>query len=235
MKAYVVFLLYFFLCSSGVAKEKVTLAVPEKDDLSLVAIKVLKVAYKKIGVKLIFKQYPGGRVSTQSNYGLTDGEIVRVKGYNHKYKNLRIIPVPIVSAEIVAVTKSSFPKITTFSDLSDYTIGIRRGLKALEDSTVGLRVEKVNNYKNILDKVVLRRNDVGLLLKISAEKLIKKYNIIGLKIHRPPLTIFPLFHYLHKKRHKLIPRLTTTLREMTSSGELQSILKANAYKLLPPS
>ncbi len=56
---------------------------------------ILEEAYKRIGVPIAFKNFPGDRALILTNDGITDGELFRIDKLNETYPNLIQVPADI--------------------------------------------------------------------------------------------------------------------------------------------
>ena len=61
---------------------------------------------------------------------------------------------------------------------------------------------------------------------------IQMNKIKGLKELKPHVQYFDVFHYLHKKKAYLVPKVTKILKEMKASGEIDRISKQSLIDLL---
>ncbi len=59
--------------------------------------------------------------------------------------------------------------------------------------------------------------------RLSGLEHMNRLNLKGVKILEPPLTINPLYHYLHKKHKVLAEKLTPVFQEMKDKGHFQRI------------
>ena len=66
---------------------------------------ILEEAYKRIGVPIAFKNFPGERALILTNGGITDGELFRIDKLNEKYPNLIQVPVSYIPDEVVVFSK----------------------------------------------------------------------------------------------------------------------------------
>ena len=77
------------------AKDKMVFSKPLATNPSIIIPeRILKHAYKKLGIIIQFDKSPGKRGLILSNEGQRDGEIFRIRGINKKYRNLIMVSVP---------------------------------------------------------------------------------------------------------------------------------------------
>lgn len=223
MNKKIVLIIFIFLYSFTYSKEKIRLAQLDTP-LSSISIEILKIAYERINVEIEFVALPASRALHEANRGvLYDSEVHRIKGISKKYKNLIMIPVPINHFELRAYSKKFDFYINSKKDLEAYLIGIRLGIVIAENYTRGLNVETVINNLANFGKLDRGRLDFVIATDINADTIIKNENFKQIKKLEPALSKTELYHYLHKSKAHLIPRLTEVLRKMQQSGEISEI------------
>jgi polar amino acid transport system substrate-binding protein len=203
-----------------------------EDIPSEISAKVLKQAYKRINVRINFVELPAERSLIKSNNGTLDGELHRIKGVNKRYTNLIMIPIPINFAEAVVFTKThSFP-VKGWESLKPYSIAIRLGIKFAEYGTEGMKVAKFPTDEKLFMLLSNDRYDVCVSTRIIGIYQIQKQNLSGIKALEPPLETYQLYHYLHKKQKKIIPKISAALSEMEREGIILYERKQFIKKLL---
>ena len=89
--------------SAGADDKQLTFVFPqEKNAFHNAAAEIIRQAYATLGITVVYKTYPAERALMMSNRGLSDGELVRVKGIEANYPNLIRIPVSHVTADQMA-------------------------------------------------------------------------------------------------------------------------------------
>ncbi|MFP6869955.1 MAG: hypothetical protein VCE91_11520 [Nitrospinota bacterium] len=127
--------------ASGAETKSLTLVYPQEKNVfhEAAAAAIIREAYEKLGIQLIYKTYPAERALRTSNQGRADVELVRIKGIDKKYTNLIRIPVSHVQAEQMAFGKSGGIKINGWESLKPYKIVFHRGYKVAEQNTIGMK------------------------------------------------------------------------------------------------
>lgn len=214
-----IFLLLSLLMMTGsvYAQEKLFFGTMDSP-LAQIGKKILHEAYQRMGIQIDARILPAERALYMLNGGKFDGEVLRIKGLEEHYPNLRIVPVPVIALEGVVFTKDVTFEITGWESLKPYKIGILRGSKFAEKGTQGMKVEPVTTYKQVLLKLYLGRNDVAVMDRTNGLTEIRKLNMQGIRILEPPLVTTDLYHYLHKKHENLIPKITQIIQEMVKEG-----------------
>ncbi len=222
---------FFCFVFNAFANEKITIS-NVGSETSLIAFSILSSAYKKLDIQLEYVEYPGKRAAIMANSGKTDGDTMRIKGFDKDFPNLVMVPVPVIAIEWMAIATDPTIEINGWKSLAPYTIGIRLGIKKTEIATKGMKVDKVNQYESIVKKVSFGRNDIGVLPKITALIHLKKSGLANVKILEPPVDTTPLYHYLYKDNRHLVDGIAQALKEMKSSGETEKIMQKEIQKLL---
>lgn len=198
----------------------------EQDPATSVAERVLTEAYRRLGLRLQVHKLPGERSLRSANSGDMDGELYRKLGMEREYPNLLIVPVPLLTYEIVIFTLgTSFP-VHGWESLRPYTVGFVKSIKIAEQNTQGMRVEVASTLRQAFLKMSMGRSDVVVANRASGVAVLQELNLHDVKVLTPPLATFPVFHYLHKKHAALVPRLTSVLQQMQRDKTLESLQKA---------
>ena len=187
--------------------------------------KIISSIYKRLGYHVIVNQYPAKRALKMSNSGAVDGELFRIKGMQRFYPNLRMVPTPIHTFTVQALSIDLDIKINDWYDLQPYKIGIINGIKYAEVGTKGMQVHAVNTYKELFRLLERKRVDVIICTKFACDyelKKIKDNNIKNLGV----IQKISFYHYLHRKHEKLIPLVNAQIIQMHEEDEIERILQA---------
>ena len=199
------------------------------DPATTVAEQILQEAYRRLGYRLVLHQLPGERTLMYANEGKMDGELYRKLGMEREYPNLRIVPVPLQTYEIVIFSHGTSFNVNGWESLRPYTLGFVRGIKIVQENTRGMRIEPVPTMQLAMEKMMMGRTDLVLGNRASGLALIRSLNLEGVTLLEPPLASFPVYHYLNKKHEALVPELTRVLRQMHADKTVERIQKS-----LPP-
>jgi polar amino acid transport system substrate-binding protein len=218
MKKAILLFTSLVICLSGGLTQAESLTIvypPEKNTFHDAAAAIIRGAYKKIGIEVVFKTYPAERALQISNSGDADGELVRIDNISTAYTNLIKIPVSHV-AKI---------EINGWESLRPYKIVFHKGYKAAELGTKGMNVLLVGHDKQAFLMVDKGRRDVVVANRFTGLSVIKEMNLNEIVMLTPPVQVDPLYHYLHKKHKALVPQITAILRNMKHEGKFQEIYK----------
>jgi polar amino acid transport system substrate-binding protein len=184
----------------------------------------LKNAYKNIGYTVEFQFLPAKRSIEMSNLGKYDGEILRIAGMERTYPNLIPVPVEIHTFKTAAVAEAG-SRISQWNDLKKYTIGIRRGIKIMDENTSDMNRFIADDINQLERWLLNGRVDVILMSHENAERFIAKNrnsNYSEYIIHSQPG-----YHYLHSKNKNIVPIITKELQRMIDNGEWDKLVNAD--------
>lgn len=198
----------------------------EKDVSKSVAVKnVLVEAYHNIGYELLIKQYPMERSLVKANTGKVTGELARMEGIDKKYSNLVRVPVPIYYIYISIFTKHIDFEPEGWKNLDKYSIGILRGIKAVEENTRELNIISVSNSISLFRMLDKERVDLVIFIMADGQDIIQNNpEFKNIKILQPYLIKIPLYHYIHKSNGELIEQVKEELMLMEERGRIDEIL-----------
>ena len=201
--------------------------------MTTIGLAVLQEAYAKLGIKLETRNMPAERALLSSDAGFNDGEILRIEGIQKTYPNLVMVPADIFVTEGVAFSRTIKGRLNNgVADLKSYHVGIVRGIKFAERLTEGLtvtRAESNTSLFRLLDKGAI---DVAIVARLSAMIELKKLGLTDIHVLEPPLSSYKMYHYLHKSKADIVPKLTAVLQEMKASGRMDVLVKGAITELL---
>ena len=204
--------------------KSVVLSVIENDETHAVAREVVREAYRRLGIEVVFYELPARRALSWANEGKTDGDVARIRGTEESYPNLIPVEVPVTVFKGVAFTKDVDEKIAEWADLRKYIVGIVRGIRYAEIGTQGMQVFEANNMTHLFTLLDSGRIQIAVAVReaglIEARKNFKNK---GIHIIGDPLYSAPLFHFVHKRNQALVSRLESVLEEMSRIGEVEAI------------
>lgn len=197
----------------------------EKDPATTIALRVMEEAYRRLGMSMVVNYLPGERSLYSANNGEMDGELYRRLGMERDYPNLIILPVPLLTYEIVIFTQGTTFLVNGWESLRPFTIGFVKGIKIIEKNTVGMKLEQTATMRQAFLKMSLGRSDIVVANRNSGLAVLKEMKLPDIKVLEPPLASFPVFHYLHKKHEALVPKLTQILQQMQKDKTIERIQK----------
>ncbi|MBB3118635.1 substrate-binding periplasmic protein [Pseudoduganella violacea] len=213
------------LSASGASKTMRVSTLLEIDPATDIAEQVLREAYRRLGMNLDVVRLPAERALVSANDGMMDGELYRKIGIERDYPNLLIVPVPLLTYEIVIFTLGTSFVVNGWESLRPFTIGFIRGIKIVEQNTQGMHIEPVATMMQALQKMTMGRTDVVVGNRVSGLAMARTLKMADIRVLQPPLATFPVFHYLHKKHEALIPKLSAALQQMQKDKVIERIQK----------
>ena len=214
---------------SAFAQDKQVLQIStllEHEPASTTVQRILDEAYRRLDLTLKVNYLPGERSLRSANNGEMDGELYRKLGMDREYPNLIIIPVPLLTYEVVIFTRGTHFMVNGWESLRPFTIGYVKGIKIVEQNTTGMKTEVAATMRQAFLKMELGRSDVVVANHASGLAILKDLKMTGVSVLSPPLASFPVFHYLHKKHEALVPKLHAVLLQMQKDKTIENIQKA---------
>jgi polar amino acid transport system substrate-binding protein len=208
------------------AQTIVVSTLEDKDPVTAMAEKVMAEAYRRLGMSMEVREFPGERALQTANEGKVDGELYRKGDISDTYTHLIKIPVLVSSADFMVFTMDKNIRAHDWISLLPYRVGYKRGVKSVEVNLVkGTKAEPVSSTDQAFKKLETGRNDVVISPRITGLVLLSQLGIQGVTLLEPPLLSIQLFHYLHEKNRALVPQLTSTLQQMEKEGVIRNIHK----------
>jgi polar amino acid transport system substrate-binding protein len=192
----------------------------------LVSERVLREAYKRLQIDIKIRRLPAARALHESNIGVYDGELYRIRGVNKEYPNLIPISVPINVMEGVAFTEDIHFNVNGWESLRPFKLGIQRGAKFVERAAFATKrnnVQVVNTNAQLFKMLKGGRIEVVVASRLSGLNTMQVNGITGIKILDRPIESYRLYHYVHKKNKHLVVDLTSVLMDMEKEGLIKKI------------
>ncbi len=193
------------------------------DPASQIAEQVMAEAYRRVGRKLVLHKLPGERTLLMANEGRMDGELYRKVGIERDYPNLIILPVPLLTYEIVIFTRGTEFMVSGWESLRPFTIGYVRGIKIVAENTGGMKTEAVPTMEQAMQKLTMGRTDVVVGNRLSGLAALAALGVDDVRTLAPALASFPVFHYVHKKHAALVPDMIAALQAMKADKTIERL------------
>ncbi len=208
----------------GTAAQEMHLAANEKAVEQSVATQLLTEIYKKAGLALIVEPLPGARANVLALSGEKDGEVARIQPYVDRNPSLVKVEPGYYHLTTAVFAKSGRNiKIANKADLSSYRVGIVRGIAHAESATAGLTsIEVTSNYEQMFRMLAAGRIDLAIDTGINGRLTLQTFGLSGIE-PVGELARLELFHILNAKNKELAPRISTAIRALRSSGELDRL------------
>lgn len=190
--------------------------------------------YKKLNIDVTIEALPGKRASKLSSSGVKDGEIMRIFSYGSENPMQIRVPTPYYQLKTMAfIKKGNAIVINSIEDLKKYRLVKVRGVKHTDNITKGLaNVYDVNDTETMMAFINKGRADIALTSCVDGKLVLKRKGITGVIPIDKPLAVLPLFNYIHKDHKNIIAKVDAVIKEMTSSGEMDAIIRSAQKKII---
>jgi ABC-type amino acid transport substrate-binding protein len=185
--------------------------------------------FKRLGMKIEFRDYPAKRASMETDAGNVDGEPGRISSYAAEHPNLiRVEESPFSLNFSAFAVKDSIPQMNGWDSLkgTNYKVEYQRGIKICE-----INLPKVVSKENLSD---VTEADQGLKKLISGRTDLFVYDEIGVLtlLQKPEFKASNvrfvgvmesgiLYPCLHKKHAALAPKMAEIIKAMKVEGLIE--------------
>ena len=225
-------LIVLYLVLPGMARaDELTFARFQKSAYQIVASQLLEEIYRRNGTLIHIIAMPPPRATIQLLSRAIDGEVSRTREYANQNPSF-ILVEPAYTYFTMAAFSRQPVQIRSKSDLADLHVGIIRGVQASEDLTAGVpRLELLPNGESLFLMLNAGRLDVAIDVDINGRKQVAA--IPGSTIQQVGvLARTEAFHILASKNNTLAARISSIIREMRDSGELETLREWYAKALV---
>ncbi len=205
------------------AQSKLVLVTPPNTIDTVTSEVITRRAYKRIGIDVQIRKFPGERALRLANSGKVDGEVQRINGIAAKYHNLIQIHPAINYIQGTVFTLAKSFKVDGWESLRPYRIGYIRGIKFAENNTVSMNSLAVSDYQTMFQMLRKKRFDIIVSPRLNGIYQMKQLGIKKIKELNPAIMRFNLYHYLNNKHVALVPKISAVFKKMQASGELTKI------------
>ena len=207
------------------AQERLVLVTPPNTVDTVISEVITRKAYKRIGIDVEIHKYPAERALRVANSGEADGEVQRIDGISANYHNLIQVRPAINYIEGTAFTRTKMFVVKGWDSLRPYRLGYIRGIKFAERNTRNMDSIAVSDYTGLFQMLTKDRLEIIVSPRLNGLYQMRQLGIRGVRELTPAVMRFDLFHYLHHKHVKLVPKISAVFAEMAASGELTAIRK----------
>ncbi|EPJ43683.1 MAG: hypothetical protein OFPII_40440 [Osedax symbiont Rs1] len=213
-----------YLVTTTLCAQSLSIAQLKGAPDDILGAKLLKEIYKRANIQLELTILPAKRALIQSSQGIIDGELQRIFVLADKFPTLIRIPTPFTYFEPTAFSKNTPLKITGWSALDGYRIGIVRGMKFAELGLQGIdNVYSVTGSAQLFNMLEKNRLDIVVTGRFNGLYYINNEKIDSIQALKPALERHQLYHYLHQKHKNLVPQIDAVIKSMLESGELAAL------------
>lgn len=210
--------------SSG-SPGKLVFSTFPSEGMGVLFSRILKEAYGRIGYEIEMARLPAERALITANQGEVDGEAARVKVIEKDYGNLIRVPTPLYTNRIVVFSwRPGIDSGQKWDGLYRYHLASVIGYKFIEKKTQFMNRKLVSTYESLFRLLDLRRVDAVVTEYLEALPSLSRFDLVGVRLLKPPYAYNPMYHYLHKRHADLVPKIDAALKAMKEEGRLESIL-----------
>ncbi len=188
----------------------------------MVCGKIIKEAYRRIGIIANIQYLPSARALALSIQGKVDGEVCRILSAGQGVKTLMLVSVPYVSFHGKAFSIKPSVRVNSPLDLAKYNSGILNGMIYSDKLTKNSQRIKVNSTRQLFRMLISDHLNIDLVITTELSgriTLAQEFPSAKIHISKINLVDLPVYHYLHVNKKKLRPRIKDSLRDMLNSGE----------------
>lgn len=192
-----------------------------------------KEAFARLGIELDVVVVPAERALINSNKGIDDGNLLRIKGLEKRYPNLIRVPEKMMNSEFVGYAITQIPMAPGWQRLKGQIVSFPKGWKIFENNTKqAAKVEMVRDPVQMFRLLKNSKVDIALYEKWQGIVQARKAQLNEFLVLDPAFIELEMFMYLNNKHAKLVPKLAKTLKEMKADGTYQKIYQRTLGALL---
>lgn len=191
------------------------------------AIEVVREAYRRAQVAIRIEYYPTSRRLAMARDGSLDGLTAAIPigemAKTGPVDDLIQLPLPIAHEDVTVFSSRGLTfAVQGYDSLAPYTVGYVLGIPTLTTRLGKLRTDPAVNSELLLKKLEHGRTQVAVDFR-STLCVAKELNLQNVQMLAPPLEVFDLYHYLHRRHARLALRIGKILEEMRAEGAIARI------------
>ena len=224
-----IFILLLLLASvfsaPGIAKEQRQLIFTDIVDplpSSIIAQRVLRIAYQRLGITLTFLLVPNLRTKSLLENHEVDGMVYRFS--DKPLSNLVKVSVPITAEDFCVYAVNKKFTVNGYQSLRPYSIGYLNGAKIFDENLRDFQIETAPNEESLLRKLAAGRTDLVIESRASL-CTVKKLGLTNIMMLEPSVDKVFGYHWLARNHQEIVPKIEQILKEMTHDGTIKKIQK----------
>jgi len=187
---------------------------------------LLKEVFENLGIDIEINHLLSKRSIQNADNGIDDGEFARIEGADVEYKNLKIVPEPLVDFYFVAYSKNSKIVISNWDSLNNHSIAFINGWVYLQNNVPdSVSVTLVSNEDSLFKMLLKDRVEIILYSKLRGLSKIERDGLEDVFLLDQPLASRGMYLYLNKKYEYLVPDITTELVNIKENGRYMEIME----------
>ncbi len=220
--------------------EEFLFCTPNTEDQRIFKVSndILEEAFNRLGHSFKLISNPAKRCPLEINGGRIDGDSHRIFNFNanNEYPNLIRVEEVIQSIDQSVFTKNLKIKPDGWESIKQYKIIHLFGIKIIESGLSKANVPSENiipvfSHEQAFNQLALDRADLIIVNSSTGNSYLKKMALIdsGIKLLKPPLVMFDLYPYMHKKHKNIAKKLALLINEMKKEGTYHKIISGHPY------
>ena len=189
---------------------------------------IIDQAAKELGHSVTWNSVPFIRSLSNLKHGMTD-IVPRVIRTSQREEFIRYVgPITRQVKNITFVTLTSGPRISTYDDLYNLTIGVKRGTAYFKRFDQDKRINKVVMNDDFNLSRLLKAKRIDAIIVLDESSLDAEFSSMGFKAYKQAKYIHANIisnYYGMPKNHPLAPAFNQKLSEMVENGEIKRIYK----------
>ncbi|RUO66956.1 ABC transporter substrate-binding protein [Idiomarina ramblicola] len=221
------------ITSQAVLQQKLLFRAPDEGPFTQYVTAVLEESYAKLDIKLEYIELPRARGEQLATEGTIAGELGRTELLEEKRRDLRRVPFPLFTFDIIAVADRRNCGYCLPSNIE--SLAYVNGMDSIT-KVVNKLPEKPSVVTPIDLEQVLKLLDSGRVqfafiadFQFESSELRNNPHLIT---HKMSTEVG--FHYLNEEHARLIPQLTYHLQKMRDSGRMQELRVQHGVKRETP-
>lgn len=180
---------------------------------------LLSEAFHRVGLELEILHLPSDRSLADAAAGVTHGEFARIGGMEKQYPDLVRVPEKLADFSFSAFALRHGISLLDCSSLADYHVAYINGWKIYEErSRIVKSVTMVPGEEELFRVLLEGRVDLALYSRERGLDYLQRQGIQGIFPVEPPMSVQPMYLYLHSSMAHLVPALNEALKSMKVDG-----------------
>jgi polar amino acid transport system substrate-binding protein len=228
------FLFLYSFKSSSSESEVIVFGANEKLVEQYAAQYVIDNIYSSLGLKMSVIPLPPARAKNLNLNKSIDGEIARIKPYgNNKPSLTRIEPSYYYLESAAYCLKDSTLKITSAKDLNGLKVATIRGVAHSNEATANLKyVHKVSSAMQLFEFLKRGRAEVVIDTEINGRRILQLDKYFPFVKNCGVFARYGLYNYINDNKQEVSNRVSSKIKELQISGELEKLVKDAEIKAL---
>jgi len=201
-------------------ENRIYIAVIDDIPSTTMAVRLLEVAYQRLGLEMRTLVAPSRRALMMADNGKLDGDLFRIESVAAEYPNLTQVDYPLLEGGLFAVVRD--PNAQTMPEPGDQPlkVAVRRGVIIAEQTAVTLGMEPLHteSYEQMHQLLERGRVELALVSDIEGLSPLTSDNWNQFTVLPEPVIRFKLYHYVNRRHGNLARELARVLAELEREG-----------------